>query len=160
METEKIITLLDNGNTRSILRFPFMGIENAYIIVSFQAEKISKAHIDLYTKYQEPFCPREPMVSFFYAGPNQGAEWSPQNYGPIMLYTKCSTEWKGETELMKAKLKPKEHWFYEYVEDNALSWSQLAVDDERLTHKLAVYDYAGIFRSLKKWATRWDGDSE
>lgn len=48
----------------------------------------------------------------------------------------------------------RKHWFYDYVTDNALSWSQLAVTDERLPQKLAAGDFEGIFSSLKSWALR------
>lgn len=153
METVKEIKVSDT-KTRSVLRFPFSGIENAYVIVSFKSQQISREHMYLYTRFQEPYYPGEPFVSFFYAGPTQGAEWAPET-GPIMLYTKCSPDWKGTT-FHGSELTAKEHWFYDYVEDNALAWSQLAVEDEQLPRKLAQGDFSGIYWSLKKWATRQD----
>lgn len=154
MDTAKVIEIGDaeNPKKKTVLRFPFAGIENAYIILSFKSQQITREHISIYTKYMEPYYPNEPMMSFFYAGPNAGAEWAPE-CGPIMCYTKCDENWRGKT-FHGTELKPKEHWFYDLVCNEAAAWSQLAVDDERLPQKLAGNDFAGIFCSLKTWALR------
>jgi len=154
METLKTIMVGDDDNKKPkhVLRLPFAGIENAYIILSFKFQTISKAHIDLYTKYHEENYPTDPLMTFFYAGEKVGAEWEP-NYGPIMTYTKCGPDWRGKT-FHGTELKPKEHWFYELVEDNALAWSQMAVDEERLKPKLKAADFKGIFGTLKRWTER------
>lgn len=153
LDTLKMLAV-GNDKKKAVLRFPFTGIENAFVIVSFKSQMVSREHISTYTRYREPYYPCEPMLSFFYGGENSGAEWMPE-HGPIMVYTKCGPDWVGET-LRGSPLKAKPHWFYEYVEDNALAWSQLAVDDERLPQKLANSDYVGLFSSLKKRALRND----
>lgn len=154
IKTEKEISISEDSKIK-ILRFPFKEIDNAFIIVSFKSQTISKDLISFYTKYPEPYCRTEPIMSFFYAGPREGAEWLPP-YGPIMVYTKCDKDWIGKTDLTGATLKAREHWFYDYVEDNRLAFSQLAVDDEQLVRKLHLGDFKGIFSSLKSWALRSD----
>lgn len=158
-DTVKIInTCYDDAeakpNLKPILRLPFKEIESAFVIVSFAAEKVSKAHLDFYVKYQEPFCKTEPMLSFFYAGPDQGAEWLPP-HGPIMCYRKCDETWRGKT-FHGTELRPKQHWYYELVQNEPLAWSQLATDREELPRKLDSGDFEGIFYSLKNWALRDD----
>lgn len=152
IETVKNIRVNDDGKLKPILRLPFHEIPNAYLIVSFKSLQISEEHLNFYVKYQKPWFNQEPMLSFFYAGQNAGAEWLPP-HGPIMIYTKCGPDWRGKT-FHGTELKPKEHWFYDLVRDEAAAWSQMAVDEERLLHKLNNGDFAGIFQSLKRWANR------
>ena len=69
-------------------------------------------------------------MSFFYGGPDVGAEWEP-DYGPITVINSCT----------KDNENAREHYFYDYC-DGYGSWAQLAGD------------YDGIFLVLKRWATR------
>lgn len=144
METVKTI------DGRPMLRLPFPEFPGAFFIMSFKYERVSMEHIGYHIKYREPFFPCDPFVTFFYGGEIQGAEWEP-NHGPIMLYRKCDPSWTGET-LSAAPLTAKRHWYYDWVEDNALAWSQLAVDREGLKPMLKDGDFNGIFSVLKRWA--------
>jgi hypothetical protein len=138
-----------NEGKKPVLRLPFHEIPGAYIIVSFQYGTISKAHTYTHTRYGEDYVPDSPLLTFFYGGDEVGAEWEPQ-YGPIMTYRKCKPDWLGETQ-RGSELKAKEHWFYDYVEDNALAWSQLAVDRTGLKQMLKDGDFVSIFGVLKSW---------
>lgn len=136
----------------SVLRLPFKEIDGAFIILSFKYETISAAHLDFYYKWKEPAYRKIPYMSFFYASNDTAAEWEPK-HGPIMTYEKCEKDWKGINWCDK-EISAKEHWFFDYVKDEPLAFSQLAVDEERLHEKLTNNDYAGIFSVLKRWAER------
>ena len=107
---------------------PFPGIENAYVVISGHPANSSNGV--------------KKCMSFFYGGPEIGAEWEP-DHGPITVIYSCTkdNEWA------------QEHYFYDYC-DGYGSGSQLAVDDEGLAKMFIDGDYNGIFKVLERWADR------
>lgn len=154
METK---ILVGKNNDIPLLRLPYKEIDGAFVIMSFRHQRISLAHLDYYFKYPEPQYPTEAFVTFFYATENFGAEWEP-SHGPIQLYQKCDQDWKGECCFGKP-IKAKQHWFFDYVQDQPASWSQLAVDENKLKPALATGDFEHIFSVLTDWANREQKDN-
>jgi hypothetical protein len=148
MDTVKRI----NEGKKSVLRLPFHEVPGAFIIVSFQYPTTSKAHAYFYTRFDKEMVADTPLMTFFYGGPEMGAEWEPR-YGPIMTYRRCAPDWRGST-FAGSELKAREHWFYDHVEDNALAWSQLAVEREGMKEMLGAGDFKGIFDVLRRWSDR------
>jgi hypothetical protein len=105
----------------------FQGIPNAHLIISGR-----------WRDEERDFC--KAMVSFLYDGGDFAAEWEPE-HGPIQTWEKCT----------KDHPKAKEHYFYEYVVDVGLNWSQLAVNENHLPEMFTKGDYEWIFNVLKRW---------
>lgn len=83
------------------------------------------------------------------AGKGVCVEWEPQ-YGPVKIWRQCSKDWRGKTP-RGSEIEPRKHWHYEYVEDNAFDWSQLAVDEMRLKKMLRDANFEGIKTALMSW---------
>ena len=88
----------------------------------------------------------EPFVTFFYDAGTVGAEWEPK-HGPIQIFTKADCISEGT----------KEHYFYPFVRDEPMAWSQIAVEREGLKEALAAGSFEYIFLVLKKWAEDYGG---
>ena len=133
-----------------VYRLPFIGIENAWIILSFKTRKFSAEHFGLDYFNDLKNYTDVAFVTFFYAENGCAAEWEPK-HGPISQYEECHKDWSG-TNCFGEKSKALPHWFFDYVKDRPLTWSQLAVDEERLKHHLTNGNIEQIFFVLKKWA--------
>lgn len=83
----------------------------------------------------------EANVSFLYDAGKIAVEWEPE-HGPIRRWYKCD----------KVGEKAKEHFYYDFVHDRPLAWSQLAVEREELPEAAVAGDYDYIFEVLKEWA--------
>ncbi len=128
------------GDDKHLIRTEYR--ERCFIYQSFGCEESSFGDVII-----------RPFVTFLAdSGDGTAAEWEPQ-YGPIQLWTECSEDWRGETELGSpiSPRKPRKHWHFPFVE-NAESWSQLAVDREGLKGKLRTGDLDGVFDVLSRWA--------
>lgn len=108
----------------------FEGIENAYILVSARWRNEERDSV-------------KATMSFLYDGGKFAAEWEPE-YGPIQIWEKADGPGDGIGE----------HYFYDYVVDTTLNWSQLAVDREGLKKYFLDGNYHLIFAVLKEWANR------
>jgi len=76
-------------------------------------------------------------ISFLYDSGTIAAEWEPE-YGPIQVWEMADSG--------------KEHYFYDFVVDTPLNWSQLAVENNELSQAFNAGDYDYIFNVLKDWA--------
>ena len=85
----------------------------------------------------------EPAMTFLYDAGEWAAEWEPR-YGPIQTWHKCDADAEGA----------KPHYFYDFEDTEALSFSQLAVERERLPQAFVRGDYDYIFSVLEGWARR------
>lgn len=113
----------------------FNDIENAYILVSAHKKDSKKAECENNL---------ECWMSFLYDAGEIAAEWEPR-YGPIQIWYKANDGAATDT---------KEHYFYDFVIDNPLSWSQLAVGNNGLPQAFIKGDYEHIFDILKDWANK------
>ncbi|MCP4142870.1 MAG: hypothetical protein GY755_21720 [Chloroflexi bacterium] len=104
--------------------------KNCFILCSFAKKDMSKTFGDFRVK---------PNISFLYDSGNIAAEWEPE-HGPIQIWRKAESG--------------KEHYYYDFVEDISLNWSQTAVDDYSLPEYVHSGDFDYIFRVLKDWAER------
>jgi len=106
--------------------------ENCYILVS-ATRKTGELYDDVYYA--------EPTMSFLYDTGECATEWEPR-YGPIQIWNKCNADSENA----------REHYFYDYVYDKPMNWSQLAVQTEHLPEAFVRGDYEHIFDVLKSWA--------
>lgn len=109
---------------------PFPEIENAYLIISGVWRDKDREFV-------------KPLMTFLYDGGRFAAEWEPK-YGPIQIWEKADELTEGTEE----------HYFYPFIKDVGLNWSQLAVNEEELPSKFVAGEYQGIFDSLRSWAER------
>lgn len=81
-------------------------------------------------------------ISFLYDNEeiHVAAEWEPQ-HGPIQIWHRCEEDDEGAHE----------HYYYDYVNDGPLNWSQLAVDRAQLQSAFANGEYRYIYSVLKEW---------
>lgn len=94
-----------------------------------------------------------PHVSFLAdGGEGVAAEWEPQ-YGPIQKWNECTRDWVGENS-SGHEIKSRKHWHYDFVQDNNMMWSQLAVDEEDLKGKLTRGYLDSVFDVLLRWAVK------
>lgn len=112
---------------KRVATLPFPNIKNAYILVSGSWRK------------DHDFV--EPVVSFLYDAGLKAAEWCPP-YGPITIHRKTE----------EGQENAKKHYFYDYVVNESLNWSQLAVEREGLPEAFVNGNYDYIFEVLKEWA--------
>jgi hypothetical protein len=115
---------------KSIIKLPFPGIENAYLVFSANQKKLVEFDVGVYYN-----------VSFLVYAGSVAAEWEPQ-YGPIQLWYK--------REATDENVEP--GYVFEYVDAGGLNWSQLAVEREQLKPALLSGDYQYIFSVLHRWA--------
>jgi hypothetical protein len=85
----------------------------------------------------------KPVVSFLYDAGNYAAEWELE-YGPIQVWSKCDAD----------SIDAREHYYYEYVTDSPLDFSQLAVERAELKQAAISGNFPYIFSVLKDWANR------
>lgn len=109
--------------------------DNCYILVSARQR-------DMKTTYGEFLV--EPIVSFLFDGGSYAMEWECQ-YGPVQIFYKATEECENK----------KEHYFFDYVLDRGLDWSQLAVSEKELPQAFARGDYDYIFSVLKSYGESW-----
>jgi hypothetical protein len=81
------------------------------------------------------------VVSLLYDAGNVAAEWELE-YGPIQIWRKADKLEEGT----------KEHYFYKFVYDTPMNWSQLAVDRNELPQAANRGDWDYIFSVLEDWA--------
>jgi hypothetical protein len=127
---------------RTVLKIPYS--KGAWIIISFGKDKYRSSIIasDLAV---------HGVLTFFYdTGKGVGAEWEPK-YGPIQIWYECKEGWEGE-DCFGNKIEARKHWFYKWVKDEKMAWSQNAVDSEQLKENLIAGNLDYIFLVLKKWA--------
>ena len=105
--------------------------ENCYVIISPMAQP------------QPTILGVDYVISFFYDAGSIGAEWEPR-HGPIQIFHKADAD---QENAMK-------HYFYDYVINEPMGWSQLAVEREGLPGYFKDGDYDAIFDILKSWASR------
>lgn len=120
-----------SGRRESFKAIPFPEIENAYVLFS------AKQH------------PSEPgwcvsTLSFLYDAGEVAAEWQP-DHGPIQVWYKGTGE---ETD--------EKHYFYDTVDWNQGTWSQMAVYENNLPAAFIRGDYKYIFAVLSRWAKERD----
>jgi hypothetical protein len=78
------------------------------------------------------------------------AEWEPQ-YGPIHVWSECAEDFVDLSNPVQP-MPAKKHWHFDFVKDEPMNWSQLAVDRERLKENLIAGRIDDVFRSLLSWA--------
>ena len=103
---------------------------NCYVLMSFHKKD------DPYGEFSI-----RPTVSFFYAKDGVGAEWEVE-YGPILMWYKADAP--GDSI--------RDHYFWDYVLDRPLAWSQLAVQENALPQAAERNDLDYIFSVLARWA--------
>lgn len=123
-----------NKYQKRVTVFPFPVIPNAYIILSFSRKSDERFAGEVWIKTN---------LSFLFHNPDThiAAEWEPE-YGPIQVWRESDAE------------HGKEHYFFNYVEDTVLNWSQSAVDREGLKPHLLAGNYNYIFDVLAEWTRR------
>lgn len=120
-----------NKYQKRVIKSKVCGIENAYILISgYEKERDDGFNFKTYDYH----------VSFLYDGGNVATEWEPR-HGPIQVWYKAAEENDDK----------REHYFYDYVLDRNLDWSQLAVEREGLHFALLYGDTSHIFSVLKRW---------
>lgn len=107
--------------------------ENCYVLISCQWKSKEKPFDELNLS---------PTVSFLYDSGNVSAEWNPSAYGPIQIWHKAESLHENT----------REHYFYDFVYNKPLAWSQLAVNTHYLPKSFVSGDYDWIFSVLESWA--------
>ena len=124
----------------ALTKIPYTPRPGAYVVLSFARRETDYADVII-----APF-----MTFFFDSGKGSGAEWEPE-YGPIQKWVETTEQAKTET-FAGNPVSSRRHWFYSWVQDNCLAWSQLAVDREGLKDALLRGDFDYIFGVLERWA--------
>lgn len=81
------------------------------------------------------------VVSLLYDNGDNAAEWEPR-HGPIMSWYRAD----GPGDRVR------EHYFYDYVEERQLAWSQVAVDNYNLRGWFLDSDLDYCFSVLREWS--------
>ena len=108
--------------------------ENCYILVSFSQRDMKETFGEFKVKSH---------ISFLYNNNGIAAEWEPE-HGPIQIWKECDRDAENS----------KKHYFYDYVHDIPLNWSQLAPELYKLPQAANSGNFAYIFSVLKEWADR------
>ena len=119
-----------NEKQKRVGKARFEGIKDAWILVS-GGFRTDRGHRETVAHF-----------SFLYDnGQGVAVEWEPR-HGPIHRWHRRS---EGDPDAM-------EHYYFDYISnDDALTWTQLAVDEEELPEALVRGDYEYIYQVLRKW---------
>jgi len=108
--------------------------ENCYILIS--AKK--KNYEGISSGYNA-----ESFVSLLYDAGTVAAEWEIE-HGPIQIWYKASELKEGT----------RQHYYYDFVIDTPMNWSQMAVEKNELPQAAVRGDWDYIFAVLEDWASR------
>ena len=108
--------------------------EKCFVIVSAPKRDLSETYGEIRVKS---------IVSLLYDAGDVAAEWELE-HGPIQIWEKA-TELNDDT---------KDHYYYDFVVNTPMNWSQLAVDTNGLPQAAACGDWDYIFAVLEDWASR------
>ena len=119
-----------NNIQKRVAKAKVEGIENAFIYTSGRLDGEGRLDVAVTLAYVDDVI-------------GVAADWEPK-YGPISVWHRCDAGDEGA----------KPHYIFDYVNDDGLNWSQMAVERADLRGAYAAGNFEYIFGELEAWAHR------